>query len=209
VEKGDGLTDRVLGIACNKDITQFKHLFTQSVKKKFTDNHLWFSVFSRPTKSNFTRLQRISCCMSVLFCTMIANAMFYKAEPSSVQPLVKLGPLKFTMAQVIKQIFFLLNYTVCGQFKCCKIVCIKVFTSIVSTLIVVPVNVIVVTLFRKSKLRSRQILPVRSSHVAKQQFWRQNVKSVNLGIKNTVYSISGDDVEANKVAKSSSFKEKL
>ena len=183
VEKGDGLTDRVLGIACNKDITQFKHLFTQSVKKKFTDSHLWFSVFSRPTKSNFTRLQRISCCMSVLFCTMIANAMFYKAEPSSVQPLVKLGPLKFTMAQV--------------------------FTSIISTLIVVPVNVIVVTLFRKSKLRNQKIQPARSSHVARQQFWRQNVRNVDLGKKSTVYSISGDDAEANKVGKATNVKEIL
>lgn len=147
VEKGDGLTDRVLSIACNKDMTRFKHLFTQSVKKKFTDNHLWVSVFSRPNKSHFTRLQRISCCMSVLFCTMIANAMFYKAEPSSVQPLVKLGPIKFTMAQL--------------------------FTSIIGSLIVIPVNLIVVTLFRKSKLKAPKIMPSRQQHVAKQQFWRQ------------------------------------
>ena len=119
----------------------------QTPFKKFTDNHLWVSVFSRPNKSNFTRLQRISCCMSVLFCTMIANAMFYKAEPSSVQPLVQLGPLKFTMAQL--------------------------FTSIIGSLIVIPVNLIVVTLFRKSKLKSPKILPSRQQHVAKQQFWRQ------------------------------------
>jgi polycystin 1L2 len=33
VEKGDGITDRVLSIACNKDMTRFRHLFTQSVKK--------------------------------------------------------------------------------------------------------------------------------------------------------------------------------
>lgn len=141
----------MLTLACNNDITKFKHLFTQSVKKKFTDNHMWFSVFSRPTRSNFTRLQRISCCISVLFCTMIANAMFYKAEPRSVQPLVKLGPLKFTMAQV--------------------------FTSIISSLIVIPVNLIIVTLFRKSKLKTPKILPGHVSHVVKQQYWRHRSPS--------------------------------
>ena len=101
VEKGDGQIDRVLPLACQKDLTKYGHLFTQSVKKKFTDNHLWFSVFSRPTKSHFTRLQRISCCMSLLFCTMIANAMFYQAEnPNSGKPSISLGPLKFTLSQV-------------------------------------------------------------------------------------------------------------
>lgn len=105
VEKEDGQIDRVLPVACRNDLTTFKHLFTQSVKKKFTDNHLWFSVFSRPTKSNFTRLQRISTCMSLLFCTMIANAMFYKADsPNSGKQAIQVGPIKFTLSQVFKLI---------------------------------------------------------------------------------------------------------
>ena len=80
VEKGDGLVDRVIPLASTKELKSFAHLFTQSVKKKFSDGHLWFSVFSRPVRSNFTRLQRISCCISLLFCTMISNAMFYAAR---------------------------------------------------------------------------------------------------------------------------------
>ena len=79
----------------------FKHLFSKSVKKKFFDGHLWFSVFSRPTRSNFTRLQRITCCLSLLFCTMIANAMFYRAEDkNSAKTTVTLGPIKFSLSQV-------------------------------------------------------------------------------------------------------------
>jgi hypothetical protein len=101
VEKDDGQVDRVIPVACRGDMTTFQHLFAQSIKKKFTDNHLWFSVFSRPTKSNFTRLQRISTCMSLLFCTMIANAMLYKADsPNSGKQAIELGPIKFTMSQV-------------------------------------------------------------------------------------------------------------
>jgi polycystin 1L2 len=102
VEKSDGQIDRVLPVACKNDLTTFKHLFTQSVKKKFTDNHLWFSVFSRPTKSSFTRVQRLSCCMSLLFCTMIANAMFYRSEEnaSAKAGRIELGPIKFSTSQV-------------------------------------------------------------------------------------------------------------
>jgi len=154
VEKEDGLIDRVLPVACKNDLTTFKHLFAQSVKKKFTDNHLWFSVFSRPTRSNFTRLQRISTCMSLLFCTMIANAMFYKADsPNSGKQAIQVGPIKFTLSQL--------------------------FTSIVSTMIVVPVNVIIVTLFRKAKMVHHGVMPVKTSqNVAKQRHWRQNIQSI-------------------------------
>jgi polycystin 1L2 len=113
VEKDDGQIDRLLPVACKNDLISYKHLFKQSVKKKFTDNHLWFSIFSRPSKSSFTRLQRLSCCISLLFCTMIANAMFYRSEENtqSKSGVLKLGPIKFTMTQVNvlrKRIF--LNY---------------------------------------------------------------------------------------------------
>ncbi|CAF0709342.1 unnamed protein product [Brachionus calyciflorus] len=150
VEKGDGLIDRVVPEACQNDLVSFKHLFTQSVKKKFTDSHLWFSVFARPTKSSFTRLQRLSCCMSLLFTTMIANAMFYKSEENTKNQsgVLEIGPIKFTMTQL--------------------------YTSIISTLIVVPVNLIIVTLFRKAKLKRNTLIKSRrTGHVAKQQFWRR------------------------------------
>ena len=102
VEKGDGQIDRVIPVACKNDLISFKHLFGQSVKKKFSDNHLWFSVFSRPTKSSFTRMQRMTCCMSLLFCTMIANAMFYKADDGKAKSgvITIVGPIKFSIGQV-------------------------------------------------------------------------------------------------------------
>jgi polycystin 1L2 len=101
VEKGDGLVDRVIPVASDSEKATFKHLFKQSIKKKLTDNHIWLSVFSRPTRSTFTRLQRLSCCMSLLFCTMIANAMFYRSEENiAAKKLITFGPLKFTATQV-------------------------------------------------------------------------------------------------------------
>jgi hypothetical protein len=135
VEKSDGLVDRVIPLASDKELKSFAHLFTQSVKKKFSDGHLWFSVFSRPVRSNFTRLQRISCCISLLFCTMISNAMFYRQDTQATKTkagvLLKIGPIEFTLTQL--------------------------WISFIGTLIVLPINLIIVTLFRKAKY-SQKIL---------------------------------------------------
>jgi hypothetical protein len=136
VEKSDGLVDRVIPMASMKELKSFAHLFTQSVKKKFSDGHLWFSVFSRPVRSNFTRLQRISCCISLLFCTMISNAMFYRqdtqATANKAGVLMKIGPIEFTLTQL--------------------------WVSFIGTLIVLPVNLIIVTLFRKAKYSQKTLI---------------------------------------------------
>ena len=60
VEEDDGMVDRILPVAGIEDLIAFKHLFTSSARKKMANDHLWLSVFSRPTRSNFTRVQRLS-----------------------------------------------------------------------------------------------------------------------------------------------------
>ncbi|ESP04057.1 hypothetical protein LOTGIDRAFT_109826, partial [Lottia gigantea] len=80
VEEDDGMIDRILPVAGNSDVTNFNHLFFSQTKKNFTDSHLWISVFSRPQKSYFTRVQRVGCILSLVFTTMMADAMFYKVS---------------------------------------------------------------------------------------------------------------------------------
>ena len=95
------MVDRILPVAGIEDLIAFKHLFTSSARKKMANDHLWLSVFSRPTRSNFTRVQRLSCCMSLLFLTMITNAMFFKSEDQqSTTTGIRLGPIQFTLGQV-------------------------------------------------------------------------------------------------------------
>ena len=72
------MVDRTIPVAGQGDVTAFGALFATATRKRLTDSHLWVSVMSRPTRSNFTRVQRVSCILSLLFTTMIANAMFYK-----------------------------------------------------------------------------------------------------------------------------------
>ena len=53
----------------------------------FQDSHLWFSVASRQAQSNFTSVQRLSCCLALLMTYMLANIMFYgvDSEPGEAE----------------------------------------------------------------------------------------------------------------------------
>ncbi|XP_019634629.1 PREDICTED: polycystic kidney disease protein 1-like 2 [Branchiostoma belcheri] len=124
VNLGDGQIKRTLPVATEKEMVQFDQLFLSTVKKDFSDGHLWFSVFSRPTRSNFTRVQRVTCCLSLLFCTMVSNAMWYETEKNvKTVHAITIGSLTFTWHQL--------------------------YVSIMSTLVIFPVNIGLVTLFRK------------------------------------------------------------
>lgn len=78
VEEDDGRVERLLPVASEQELTHFQHLFVSKTVRELGDGHLWFSVVTRPATSPFTRVQRISCCLSLLCCTMVTNAMFYQ-----------------------------------------------------------------------------------------------------------------------------------
>ncbi len=109
----------------------FQFLFQTTARQDMSDGHLWFSLMSRPTRSRFTRVQRLSCCLVLLFATMITNAMFYKTADSASAPnQLHIGPLSFSQQQLV--------------------------VSIESSLVAVPISVVVIMLFRKSKSRPKR-----------------------------------------------------
>ncbi|XP_078594329.1 polycystin-1-like protein 2 [Branchiostoma floridae x Branchiostoma japonicum] len=125
VEMDDGRVDRFLSAAGRDELTNFSSIFQERTRHDMSDGHLWFSVASRPTRSHFTRVQRASCCLSLVFLTMITNAMFYRTDDSLRQQVYRLGPFVFTPSQL--------------------------WISVVSTLIVFPVNFVIVYVFTKSR----------------------------------------------------------
>ncbi|XP_067671591.1 polycystin-1-like [Haliotis asinina] len=129
VEEDDGMIDRVMAVAGTGDVLTFNHLFFSNTKKSLTDSHLWISVFARPQRSNFTRVQRVSCILSLLATTMLADAMFYKAESKHDAAFsFTLGPLKFSLNEL--------------------------YVSFVSSLVVLPVNILIDQIFRRCKTRT-------------------------------------------------------
>ncbi|XP_065066412.1 uncharacterized protein LOC135692255 [Rhopilema esculentum] len=140
VEEDDGEIKRKIEIATKNDLVQFDFLFAQTARKNLYDGHIWFSVFTRPPRSHFTRCQRLGCCLTLLLTSMLANAMFYKdpapasSDPNAPAPepsdSIHLGPITISVEQI-------------------KI-------GFTSSLVVVPVNLIIATLFQKAKPREEK-----------------------------------------------------
>lgn len=123
VEFDDGEVLRTLPCARQDELKSFNHLFYNVTQKDITDNHLWFSVFMRPKMSNFTTAQRLSCCLALLYCTMLANAMFYQLGGESNPTMTfHLGPISLSPQQV--------------------------YIGIISSLIIFPINIAIVGIFR-------------------------------------------------------------
>ena len=53
-------------------------LIRQGIFNKLKDDHVFWSVFSRPTRSRFTRTQRTCVSMATLYLAMFTNAMYYQ-----------------------------------------------------------------------------------------------------------------------------------
>jgi polycystin 1L2 len=96
-----GQVDRLISIAGEEDKKQFKYLFNTAKSQDLRDGHLWFSVFLRPPRSRFTRVQRVSSCMALLYLSMLANAMWYGTVPETPGgSALKLGPFALSPEQV-------------------------------------------------------------------------------------------------------------
>ena len=128
LEKGDGNIERVLTSRGEKGRMDFKNELSSRTSHSLTEGHIWFSVVAKHPKSNFTRAQRTSCCLLILYSAMLASAMFYKE--GTTEQAVHVGPFKFTWKELI--------------------------VSVESAIVIAPITVLVVTLFRKSRPRARR-----------------------------------------------------
>ena len=143
VEFDDGEVLRTLPSARHDYLRSFSHLFNNVTQKNITDSHLWVSVFTKPNKSNFTTTQRLSCCLALLYCTMLANAMFYELDESDPSITFSLGPIRLSPRQV--------------------------YIGIISSLIIFPLNIFIVGLFRnvEPKISNKKIVKVKQTHSLK------------------------------------------
>ena len=130
VEEDDGLIDRILPVAGRDDIIRFEHLFFDKARRKLFDDHLWLSIVGRPSRSNFTRLQRLTCILCLLFTTMLANAMWYGRVKVTNDRVLVVGPITLSAATILVSVF--------------------------GALTVVPINTLVITLFRKHRPKDWQ-----------------------------------------------------
>ena len=131
VESDDGKVCRILPVANEQELTNFNHVFSKKAIKGLADGHIWFSIVSRPPTSNFTRVQRLSCALCLLCCTMITSAMFYNMGGQGPSPFaVHIGSLVIDLKPFV--------------------------IGLQSSIIIVPVNVLIVQIFRNLRAKEKQ-----------------------------------------------------
>ncbi|XP_063356334.1 polycystin-1-like protein 2 [Pelmatolapia mariae] len=127
VDIDDCSLDKIFPAATEMDLKRFGNLFFTKTTKDFKDGHLWISVISRPPSSHFTRVQRVSCCFSLLLCTMLTSIMFYGIPKDPSEQVMDLGTFEFTWQQFM--------------------------IGVQSSLIMFPVNILIVSIFRFTRPR--------------------------------------------------------
>jgi len=125
LERGDGRIERMLQPLVNDNT--FKTNVFKRWWKGLTEKHIWVSVLAKPPRDPFSRVQRASCCLSILLSATLANAMFYYLTGKSEQ-VIQVGPLKFSWRQVV--------------------------IGVQSTLVVAPINILIAFLFQLGSSRT-------------------------------------------------------
>jgi len=134
-------------VAGRSDIIRFQHLFFDKARMKLFDDHLWLSIVGRPSRSNFTRLQRLTCILCLLFTTMLSNAMWYGRVKVANDRVLTVGSFTLSAATTLVSVF--------------------------GALTVVPINTLVVMLFRKHRPKEWQaddvVVGTRGDNIKVQQ----------------------------------------
>ncbi|XP_028357897.1 polycystic kidney disease protein 1-like 3 [Phyllostomus discolor] len=101
VDLGDCEIDRVFIPASKKQLFAFRHLFSSMIVEKFTQDYLWLSIATRHPWNQFTRVQRLTCCMTLLLCNMVINMMFWKGNSPAAQRDEQVGPFAVTWSELL------------------------------------------------------------------------------------------------------------
>ncbi|XP_022098115.1 polycystic kidney disease protein 1-like 2 isoform X2 [Acanthaster planci] len=140
VDIGEGHIDQTFPTATEKELSDFRHLFSTRTVRDLRDGHLWFSIFSRPARSTFTRLQRVSCCLSLLMCVMLTSIMFYGVPTDPAEQVMDFGAFRITFTEII--------------------------IGIESSVLAFPINLMIVTIFRYARPPEMRSKPyeIKNSH---------------------------------------------
>ncbi|KAF3842905.1 hypothetical protein F7725_001754 [Dissostichus mawsoni] len=120
IDIGGCSLDQVFPVSTEVELKRFSNLFFMKTSKDFSDGHLWYSVINRPPSSNFTCVQRVSCCFTLLLCTMLTSVMFYgiPTDPSEqTMDMVQSSLIMFPVNILIVRIF---RNTRPRETSCCK-----------------------------------------------------------------------------------------
>ncbi|XP_019631330.1 PREDICTED: polycystic kidney disease protein 1-like 2 [Branchiostoma belcheri] len=129
VDEEDGQIDRMIPSAPPEELAKFRNVFWAKSYRDMSDDHMWFSVALRPARSPFTRVQRLSCCLTLLYCTMFTNIMFFGRGDDFDPP----EPIRLAGVEIKPPISLP-----------------QLMIGVQSALIILPVNLLIALFFRYS-----------------------------------------------------------
>ncbi len=100
VDQDDGLIERLIPIAGDKQRKEFGYLLKKETVKSILDGHLWLSIFTKPSYSSYSRVDRITCCFVLLFIIMLLNIIYYEIDAKDSNEGVNFGLIYFSPKQV-------------------------------------------------------------------------------------------------------------
>lgn len=100
-ESGDCRVARVLNAKEYDNVLPFQELAAYIL----FEHHAWISVLLRPIKSNFTRIQRLSCLLGNIFITMIISALLIKTrQQNETVSELAVGVFRFSIENFINSV---------------------------------------------------------------------------------------------------------
>ncbi|KAM9607613.1 LOW QUALITY PROTEIN: polycystin-1-like protein 3 [Trichechus inunguis] len=100
VDIGDCERDRIFTPVSKRELFSFRHLFSSVIVEKFTQDHLWLSVATRHP-SPFTRVQWLTCCMTLLLCNLVVSVTFWKINGTTAKRDEQVGPFAVTWSELL------------------------------------------------------------------------------------------------------------
>ncbi|XP_069757368.1 polycystin-1-like protein 2 isoform X2 [Narcine bancroftii] len=137
VDIGENVLDKVFHAASDEELKHFQNVFFMKIAESLTDQHIWISVIERPARSPFTRVQRVSCCLSLLLGSMLTNIMFWGTSPDDSLQYTTLGELSIFMREFM--------------------------IGIESAIIMFPINLGIVQIFRSLRPRETNALKAKNA----------------------------------------------
>ncbi|RNA05799.1 polycystic kidney disease 1-like 2 [Brachionus plicatilis] len=126
----NGQIDQRIPVSGEEKLKNLAYLLKRQTKDKISDEHLWFSLITKPRLSNFSRIDRLTCCFVLLFTTMLTNILYYEVDKSTKSGGIELGPFRLTAEQI--------------------------GIGIISNLMIIPPSYIIIQLFRRSRRRGNK-----------------------------------------------------
>ncbi|XP_028665602.2 polycystic kidney disease protein 1-like 2 [Erpetoichthys calabaricus] len=129
-ETGKGQVEKSFTPAQMTEVTSFSNIFVSKTTNGLRDEHIWISIVDPPHRSPFTRVQRVSCCMCLLLCTMAINIMFWNLPKDTQSPVI-----------------FHFSNSVVLTWQ-------ELMIGIESAFLMFPINILIITIFRSIQPRN-------------------------------------------------------